>query len=363
MASNAGPSRIKKEDALNGLVGGSADADNLVLNRAPDFLVVILDLNPEAWQRSLGVSEGESRADAAFQNLKQTLSTILVFLNAHLAMQHGNGVAVYGAVDGTAELLYTTAPFVQKSKQTDDQSTISACLPFKSMDDALFSQARKLIRGACEEIAGDSVRKSNGLVRALSLALCHINRITTMARTTDTQSDYKLDTTDGTNKGHQLTSAGFHHRVLIMSVTPDASAQYVPMMNCIFSAQKQGIQIDVCKLLGEDTVFLRQACHLTDGHYYSMPTLDGLLEVLAMVYLPSKSIRPVLMFPAIDDVDFRAACFCHRRNVDIGYVCSVCLSIFCGPRRECLICQSEFPPSTLKRFEDEQAVAEMLRSG
>ncbi|WFD41714.1 RNA polymerase II transcription factor B subunit 4 [Malassezia psittaci] len=334
MASNAVPIGIKKEDALSGLVGSSADTDNSVLNRAPDFLVVILDLNPKAWQRSHGVSKEYSRADAAFQNLKQTLSTTLVFLNAHVAMQHGNGVAVYGAVDGTAELLYTTAPFVHKSKQTDDQSTISACLPFKNMDDALFIQARKLIRGACEELAGGSTRKSNGLVRALSLALCHINQVTALARTTDAQSEYKLNATDDIKKGRQLTSVGFHHRVLIMSVTPDASAQYVPMMNCIFSAQKQGIQIDVCKLLGEDTVFLRQACHLTDGHYYSMPTLDGLLEVLAMVFLPSKSIRPVLMFPAMDDVDFRAACFCHRRNVDIGY-----------------------------RFEDEQAVAEMLRSG
>ncbi|WFC97630.1 RNA polymerase II transcription factor B subunit 4 [Malassezia yamatoensis] len=363
MASNAVPTGIKKEDALSGLVGGSSDNDTLLLDRAPDFLVVILDLNPEAWQRSHGVSKEYLSADAAFQNLKQTLSTILVFLNAHIAMQHGSGVAVYGAVDGTAELLYTTAPFVQKSKHADDQSTISACLPFKTMDDALFSQARKLIRRACEKLADGSARESNGLVRALSLALCHINRVTIMARTTDTQSDYSLNATNDTKNGHQHTSVGFHHRILIMSVTPDASAQYVPMMNCIFSAQKQGIQIDVCKLLGEDTVFLRQACHLTDGHYYSMPTLDGLLEVLAMVFLPSKSIRPVLMFPAMDDVDFRAACFCHRRNVDIGYVCSVCLSIFCGLRRECLICQSEFPPSTLKRFEDEQAVAEMLRSG
>ena len=30
-------------------------------------------------------------------------------------------------------------------------------------------------------------------------------------------------------------------------------------------------------------------------------------------------------------VDFRAACFCHRKVVDVGYVCSICLSIFCEP--------------------------------
>lgn len=25
-------------------------------------------------------------------------------------------------------------------------------------------------------------------------------------------------------------------------------------------------------------------------------------------------------------MDFRAACFCHKRVVDIGFVCSICLS-------------------------------------
>ena len=28
-------------------------------------------------------------------------------------------------------------------------------------------------------------------------------------------------------------------------------------------------------------------------------------------------------------VDFRASCFCHKRTIDTGFVCSVCLSIFC----------------------------------
>jgi transcription initiation factor TFIIH subunit 3 len=39
-------------------------------------------------------------------------------------------------------------------------------------------------------------------------------------------------------------------------------------------------------------------------------------------------------------VDFRAACFCHRNVVDTGFVCSVCLSIFCEvpDDGECLTC-------------------------
>jgi transcription initiation factor TFIIH subunit 3 len=47
-----------------------------------------------------------------------------------------------------------------------------------------------------------------------------------------------------------------------------------------------------------------------------------------------------LLAPSADAVDFRAACFCHRRVVDTGFVCSICLSIFCEVPEgaECLTC-------------------------
>lgn len=34
-------------------------------------------------------------------------------------------------------------------------------------------------------------------------------------------------------------AAAFRSRILVLSVTPDASTQYVPIMNCIFGAQKK----------------------------------------------------------------------------------------------------------------------------
>lgn len=41
-------------------------------------------------------------------------------------------------------------------------------------------------------------------------------------------------------------------------------------------------------------------------------------------------------------VDFRAACFCHRQLIDIGYVCSVCLSVFCSFTPICSTCDCNF---------------------
>lgn len=31
-------------------------------------------------------------------------------------------------------------------------------------------------------------------------------------------------------------------------------------------------------------------------------------------------------------------CFCHKKTIDMGYVCSVCLSIFCKHHKKCSTC-------------------------
>lgn len=52
------------------------------------------------------------------------------------------------------------------------------------------------------------------------------------------------------------------------------------------------------------------------------------------------SVADLLVTPSADSVDFRAACFCHRNVIDTGFVCSICLSIFCEVPEggECLTC-------------------------
>ncbi len=52
----------------------------------------------------------------------------------------------------------------------------------------------------------------------------------------------------------------------------------------------------------------------------------GLLQYLMMAFLPDTTARRHLVAPTAVGVDFRAACFCHRRVVDVGFVCSICLS-------------------------------------
>ncbi|CEI90060.1 hypothetical protein RMCBS344292_04394 [Rhizopus microsporus] len=102
------------------------------------------------------------------------------------------------------------------------------------------------------------------------------------------------------------------------------------------------IPVDVCKIYGEDNAFLQQASNITGGVYVRVDNAQALLEYLLMAFLPDRYSRNFLNLPTQDQVDFRAACFCHKQIVDIGFVCSVCLSIFCKWSPVCSTCKTKF---------------------
>ena len=87
---------------------------------------------------------------------------------------------------------------------------------------------------------------------------------------------------------------------------------------------------------------LQQASNLTNGFYFKVTKLSGLLNYLLWLFLPEHSTRKMLVYPPKTQVDFRAACFCHRKLIDVGYVCSVCLSVFCSFTPICSTCNCNF---------------------
>lgn len=56
-----------------------------------------------------------------------------------------------------------------------------------------------------------------------------------------------------------------------------------------------------------------------DGLYLEHKEV-GLLQYLLSTFLPSQSCRKYLKLRKQQSVDFRAACFCHKKVVDIAYV-------------------------------------------
>ena len=162
------------------------------------------------------------------------------------------------------------------------------------------------------------------LVGAITKALCYINRITHPAASAPTAASNSAASAAAIAAADPSILPD--PRILVLSVSPDLAPAYIPIMNAIFAAQKLRATLDVCKLFGADTVFLQQAAHLTGGSYVFLERRDALLQHLIMSHLPPPAMRALVAVPTQDRVDFRAACFCHKSIVDIGFVCSICLS-------------------------------------
>lgn len=63
--------------------------------------------------------------------------------------------------------------------------------------------------------------------------------------------------------------------------------------------------------------FLRVSA--SDGLYLEHKGV-GIAQYMFATFLPSQSCRKYLKLRKQQSVDFRAACFCHKRVVDIAYV-------------------------------------------
>jgi len=130
-------------------------------------------------------------------------------------------------------------------------------------------------------------------------------------------------------------------RILVLTASGAASAHYMNYMNAFFTAQRLGVPIDAC-VLERDSGLLQQGSDITGGRYFRLDKIERFLSVLIWLFLPDTAIRSQLGLPTPANVDYRAACFCHRQLVDVGFVCSVCLSIFCKFTPICSTCSTVF---------------------
>ena len=72
-------------------------------------------------------------------------------------------------------------------------------------------------------------------------------------------------------------------RCLVITASPDYPEQYVPVMNCIFAAQKLKVTIDSIYLGGKEkgsSSFLQQASHITSGIHIKPNHKENLAQYL-----------------------------------------------------------------------------------
>ncbi|XP_050409485.1 general transcription factor IIH subunit 3 [Patella vulgata] len=299
------------------------------------LLVIILDTNPIWW----GQTNSKSGANSC---LSTCLNSVMVFANSHLMFSHSNKLAVIAAHTNKSCFLYplpkepvTIDPVVDTENETEENSVKVPQIGQNDGKYELFAQFNETIKSEIQNlIFNDKLEGelySDSLIAgAMSMALCYIHRMEKEA-----------------SVGEDVSS-----RILVIKGSEDNAAQYMNFMNAVFTAQKQNVVIDAC-ILDNDSGLLQQACDITGGMYLKVPQMSGLLQYLLWVFLPDPVMRCKLTLPPKAQVDYRAACFCHRNLIDIGYVCSVCLSIYCSFSPICSTCQTTFkfmgPPKMLKK--------------
>lgn len=263
-------------------------------------LVVILDCDVAFW--STRKKEIESTPELI--SYEEIVEQIMLFMNAYLMLHARNRLAFIANHPTSSKFLFP------RSSGGDLQGN------FLENISSLINDLKEI--GKIEV----TNRTTSQFSAALSMALCYINKAK-KGITVNDQIDY---------------------RVLVIQGAEDTASQYIPMMNCIFTAQKIGVVVDACVISKKESTFLQQATDLTNGSYLRLSEIfqKAILQQLFTVFLPDRETRKLLNVSLQNDVDFRASCFCHRRTIDTGYVCSVCLSIFCEFLPICTTCGTKF---------------------
>uniref|UniRef100_A0A914DA66 General transcription factor IIH subunit 3 n=1 Tax=Acrobeloides nanus TaxID=290746 RepID=A0A914DA66_9BILA len=144
----------------------------------------------------------------------------------------------------------------------------------------------------------------------------------------------------------------------MISLANDLSAEQNVLMNLFFAAHQHNIIVDVASL-GDPIPILQQASDITAGTHMFIEKPELLLKDLMQNCLVNSS-ESHEVFNRSDPtiIDYRAACHCHHKLVQIGYVCSVCLTIQCVFTPICPTCNAIFslpttgPKKAKKRKKD-----------
>ncbi|XP_076931073.1 general transcription and DNA repair factor IIH subunit TFB4-like [Bidens hawaiensis] len=260
------------------------------------LLMVLIDTNPLFWS--------STAAPLSFSNF---LSQVISFLNSILLLNQLNQVMVIATGLNSCAYIYDSSSGPTNHRV---ETLLQKLEEFVVKDE-------ELSNGNNDNDAFDGIGSSL-LSGSYSVALCYIQRV--------------------------FRSGSLHPQpwILCMHGSQDGPGQYVAIMNSIFSAQRSMVPIDSCVIGSHHSAFLQQASYITGGVYLKPQQLDGLFQYLTTVFATDLHSRSFLQLPKPVGVDFRASCFCHKNTIDMGYICSVCLSIFCKHHKKCSTCGSVF---------------------
>ena len=287
----------------------------------PSALCLIIDANPREW------------ASRPHAELAALLDHLLIFANGFHLLSASNRLVVLCVHPSTVRFAWPPSA----SRGAD------AAAPVQPR--ALRSAVDQVVQQLLALPVPDDDGPESSLAAALALALCRLQRL-------------------------RREQPKVQPRILLAHASPDVPDHHLACMNCVFAAQKQDTLVDTLALAPRDSLLLQQAAELTGGNYLrpDAQAWEGLTQYLLTCMLPDPHVRRFLRPPAQGLLETRALCHLSRAPVEVGWACSVCLTVFADDKRSvlpaCPVCATRFtislssgPPKPKKRKKPAAAAA------
>ncbi|XP_064095347.1 general transcription factor IIH subunit 3-like isoform X1 [Macrobrachium nipponense] len=259
------------------------------------LLVIVLDVHPQ-------LAEQHTFVHSYF-------NAVISFANIHLAFNRMNRVAIVAANHLETRFLYPQTTGEKVDRQKDGRLEY-----LNHVDESIEEELKQMLS------RDHNARQTESLLSgAICRGLLYIKRL----------------------ESEEAISRRINARLLVIKYSSDTGSQYLNYINTYLSAQKIGAAVDVC-VIGSDCGLLQQGADISGGYYYCLQEISELLQTLIMMYQPDIATRKKLNAPPPESVDYRAACFCHHTLVDMGNVCSNCLSVYCRAVPLCSTCDVIF---------------------
>jgi len=283
------------------------------------------------------------------QSLAELLEHLHVFVNAFLLLNGENRIAIFANHDDetfAVRLRCLKERCLHVWRQDDTDGPGDGLVGGSSSSSSLLGELTHAVGAIYAKGAkgGGNLRHEDArsqVAAAYSRALCLLRR--------------RAEEEEASSRGR---SRHRHRRILFLQGQRDCARQYVAAMNATFCAQRMRVTVDACMLAaGCHSSFLHHACAATGG-IYANPCEDSdndsvgdaavagaaMAMHLVNIFLADATSRKFLQMPSVkaSQSGNKVACFATGRLVDIGFVCSVCLAIFCEKVERCTCCGTQF---------------------
>lgn len=257
-----------------------------------EFLVILFDLNTMGW---FNLKKDKMQPTQSDEFDETDLLEILIYqINIFLLQSSAKKAFLIIFDESTTQIIFP---------QLQDDLNLIQRLDFYSIKQVIYDRFLDFMSKK------NPVKKSHSIfVSAYYRAICLLN---------------KLKKTNPEAK----TNA----RVFVVMNSDIEEKQCLNLMNCIQSAKSLNIISDSLDLTTKVQNFLTQLSQKTNGLYLPSPPKinKSLIEYFINAFIINVESRKQFKLPYPNIAHYEAVCFCHKRHINFGYICSSCLGIYC----------------------------------